>query len=264
MIGLAVIVGEIVATQGRIFLINSVFGFLTGFLICAFSMVNNDINDLEVDKINQPRRPLPSGELSLEHAKAFSIALLTLGLFFSLLTVNLFAILIAFAYAFLSWLYNTRIKRKGLLGNAIVASSLAVPFIYGSFLDSYSVNYLVLVMAVTSFFAGMGRELVKTIADVEGDKNTGIMSFAVVHGEKRTSFLASFFFFLSIATSIVPILVMNVNLFYRYGIVIPDFIFAFLSYLLFKEVNVKKALAIKNLALLGMFSGLLVFLGSSL
>ena len=41
-----------------------VLGFVTGFAICAFSMVVNDYYDIEVDRVNQPTRPLPSGQVS--------------------------------------------------------------------------------------------------------------------------------------------------------------------------------------------------------
>ena len=45
-----------------------VLGFVTGFAICAFSMVANDYYDIEVDRVNQPTRPLPSGAVSMREA----------------------------------------------------------------------------------------------------------------------------------------------------------------------------------------------------
>jgi 4-hydroxybenzoate polyprenyltransferase len=34
---------------------------VAAFLVCAFGNVVNDLKDIEIDKINNPRRPLPSG-----------------------------------------------------------------------------------------------------------------------------------------------------------------------------------------------------------
>ena len=60
MIGFAVIVGEFVSKPSHISALPTVFGFLTGFFVCAYSMVVNDIYDVAVDVVNQPRRPIPS------------------------------------------------------------------------------------------------------------------------------------------------------------------------------------------------------------
>ena len=63
MIGFAVIVGIFVSKPQTLHLESLVLGFVTGFAICAYSMVINDYYDIEVDRVNQPSRPLPSGAL---------------------------------------------------------------------------------------------------------------------------------------------------------------------------------------------------------
>ena len=86
MIGFAVIVGEFVSKPPAIPLLYSVFGYLTGFFICAYSMVVNDVYDVEVDRVNQPSRPLPSGKVTSRGAIRLSVGLLLAGLAFSTLT----------------------------------------------------------------------------------------------------------------------------------------------------------------------------------
>jgi geranylgeranylglycerol-phosphate geranylgeranyltransferase len=265
MIGLAVIVGQVVATSGKPDMLLLGEGFFTGFFICAYSMVTNDIYDVEIDAINQPNRPIPKGLISVKNAKLFSVLLLVLGMFFSALTLNFYAFLIAAAYSTLSWLYNSKVKKKGLAGNAIVSSSLAIPFIYGGVLYGIKgVNLLLLVMALTSMFAGMGREIVKGIADIKGDREKGIMSFAVLHGERRASKLASLFFFSSVFLSILPIALREANVFYTAGIILPDLIFIYLGVLSLRTIKPHDAIHVKNIALLGMFTGLVVFIGGAL
>ncbi|HKM50362.1 MAG TPA: UbiA family prenyltransferase, partial [Candidatus Bathyarchaeia archaeon] len=67
MEGFAVIVGEIIATPyvtGQAVL----FGYLTGFVLLAAGNIVNDYFDRDVDAINEPGRPLPSGSVSLAQA----------------------------------------------------------------------------------------------------------------------------------------------------------------------------------------------------
>ena len=61
MIGFAVIVGAFVSKPPTVDAADLLLGFVTGFAICGYSMVINDYYDIEVDRVNQPDRPLPSG-----------------------------------------------------------------------------------------------------------------------------------------------------------------------------------------------------------
>src|SRR5579885_2480953 len=81
MVGFAVLVGIAVASHDPTRLVSRValLGFLTGFTISSFSMISNDIYDIEVDKLNQPDRPLPSGRVSKKQAWAVAFAFLAVG-----------------------------------------------------------------------------------------------------------------------------------------------------------------------------------------
>src|SRR2546430_10354321 len=131
MIGLAVIVGYFVSKPATVSPLAIVLGFVTGFAICAFSMVVNDYYDIEVDRVNQPTRPLPSGQVSKKGAVGIAAVVLGVGFAAAGLLLDLTAVLIVALYSFLAWLYDSRAKKDGLAGNLIVASSLALPFIYG-------------------------------------------------------------------------------------------------------------------------------------
>jgi len=177
MIGFAVIVGAFVSKPSSTSVLELALGFLTGFFVCAYSMAVNDVYDIEVDRVNRPERPLPSGRISVGGASRISVVALIAGIACSVLSLNPLAVVIALFYAFLSWLYNSRAKKAGIAGNLIVASSLAIPFIYGGVIAGGSATgSLLLLMALTSFFSGVGREVVKTMADVEGDAKRGVRS----------------------------------------------------------------------------------------
>ena len=264
MIGFAVVVGGFVSRPESLPALQLVLGFLTGFFICAYSMAVNDIYDIDVDRVNRPERPLPSGRISTQAAFRVSLLVLVVGVGCSVLSLNATAAGLAVLYAFLSWLYNSRAKKTGLPGNLIVASSLAIPFIYGGVVSGGSITgSLLLMMALTSFFAGVGREVVKAMADVEGDAKRGIDSVARARGPKTASGVGAAFFLLAVGTSWVPLLTGIANQFYTFGVLVPDAIFVYLAAAILADPEPAKAYRVKRLALAGMTVGLVVFIGGA-
>jgi len=265
MIGFAVIVGEFVSRPPGVQALQTALGFLTGFFVCAYSMVVNDVYDVEVDRVNQPDRPIPSGQLSMGGATRLSISLLVAGIAFAVLSLNATAVAIAIVYAFLSWLYSARAKKEGFAGNLIVASSLAIPFIYGGVISAGSVfGSLLLMMAFTSFFAGVGREVVKAMADTEGDAKRGVRSLARSRGVRAASLVGAAFFLLAVVTSWFPLFLGLANAVYIVGVWVPDAVFAYLAASILWNNGAENARRVKSGALAGMLVGLFVFIGGGL
>jgi len=264
MIGFAVIVGAFVSRPADILPIQLALGFMTGFFICAYSMSVNDIYDIEVDKVNVPDRPIPSGKVSLSGATRISLAVLLAGVACSVLSLDPLAVAVALVYAFLSWLYNSRAKKAGLVGNLIVASSLAIPFIYGGVISGGSVvGSLLILMALTAFFSGVGREVVKAMADVEGDAKRAVNSVARARGMRVASMVGAAFFLLAVVTSWVPLILGLANEIYTVGVLIPDAIFVYLAVAILTKDDPSSAHRVKNIALAGMTLGLVVFIGGA-
>ncbi|MBI2648874.1 MAG: geranylgeranylglycerol-phosphate geranylgeranyltransferase [Thaumarchaeota archaeon] len=264
MIGFAVIVGAFVSKAQSLTFQNLFLGFLTGFSICAYSMVINDIYDIEVDRVNQPNRPLPSGRMTGRGARFLSIFMLGIGVISSIFTGLLLAVAVALAYAILSWTYNFRAKKYGLVGNVIVASSLAIPFIYGGVVAVGEIlNSLLLFMALTSFLAGVGREVVKAMADTAGDAKRGVRSVAISRGMGSASAVGAVLFLLAIVTSIIPVIEGLASEFYMFGVLIPDIIFIYLAVSILRRPVPENALSVKKKALFGMLIGLVVFIGGA-
>jgi geranylgeranylglycerol-phosphate geranylgeranyltransferase len=264
MIGFAVVIGYFVSKPAGVSPIDIVLGFMTGFAICAFSMVVNDYYDIDVDRVNQPSRPLPSGALSKSDAVAIAAIALILGFAATAFTLDFQALLIVALYSFLAWLYDFRAKKYGVAGNMVVASSLAIPFVYGGVISGgHVLDSLLLFMASTSFLAGVGREIVKAMADVPGDKERGVRSYASVHGMRAASLLGALFFLAAVVTSVLPLFVISVNDFYRVGVLLPDAAFVYLAYRIVTRPDVARALSVKRAALMGMLLGLIVFVGGA-
>lgn len=264
MIGFAVIVGAFVSRPTSVLAVQLALGFLTGFFVCAYSMAVNDVYDVEVDKVNRPERPIPSGRVSVKEGSRLAFVVLAVGMACAVLSLNPLAIAIATAYAFLSWLYNGRAKKTGLAGNLIVASSLAIPFIYGGAIGGGSITgSLLLLMALTAFFSGVGREVVKAMADVEGDAKRDVNSLARSRGLAFASRVGALFFLLAVLTSWVPLVTGLANEVYSFGVVVPDAIFLYLAVAIVARHEPASAYTVKKIALAGMTVGLLVFIGGA-
>jgi geranylgeranylglycerol-phosphate geranylgeranyltransferase len=263
MVGFAVVVGIAVTTSGRQLLsLDSLLGFITGFSISSFSMITNDIYDYEVDKINQPNRPISSGRISLRSATIYSVPFLLVGLISSFL-ISLPNLAIAAVFAFIGWYYNYRGKKYGLAGNCLVAASLAIPYIFGSIAAGVFGINLAYLLALTSFLAGLGREVLKGISDVAGDKIRGILSVAIVRGTRAARKVASAFFLAAVLSSSFPVLANLLGhalVIYIVLISIPDGIFLYLAFRTYAMKADSESLKLKQIALLGMLLGLLSYL----
>ena len=101
-------------------------------LIAGSANAWNDYLDVEIDRVNQPQRPLPAGLISLRQAKIFSFALAGLSLFLAAF-INLPAFLIVLASNTLLYFYSIRLKSTVLMGNATVATISALAAVFAFF-----------------------------------------------------------------------------------------------------------------------------------
>src|SRR3990170_6545627 len=205
MMGFAVIVGAVLANPNfqDVVWLNLVYGFVTGFMLTAASMAINDYYDREIDAINEPARPIPSGSIKPREALAFAFILTVIGFAAAYLT-NLSCL----ALAVLAWTvavtYTVVGKRSGLPGNFLVSTIVAIPLIYGSYALAETIALNVLVFAAMAFLAIKGREITKGIVDVQGDKARNIKTLAVRFGEKAAAVVAVWFFVLAVLMSPLP------------------------------------------------------------
>ena len=91
--GLSVLIGAIASISGPLepdAFFQILKGCLTTFLLSAGGYVINDIYDYDIDKINMPHRALPSGDISIKQAKAYSLILFITGVSVAF-TIDLYA-----------------------------------------------------------------------------------------------------------------------------------------------------------------------------
>ncbi len=170
---------------------------ITVLLITASTNAWNDYIDIEIDRINKPKRPLPSGMISPRGALIFSIV----GSFLSLLTaafINQTGFLIALFSNALLYLYSWKLKCTILIGNAVVALITALCFIFGG-VAAGNIQPI-LMLSITAFFAMMAREIIKTMADYQGDLQQNCSTIATTLGKEVSSILVIFFLVITALT----------------------------------------------------------------
>ena len=167
-----------------------------GPLGTGFSQSVNDYFDLELDRVNEPTRPIPSGRLTEKEALGNSIVVLLLaigfGLFLGLHIGGIRGIVIfasIFSALVVAYLYSAPPFK---LKTNIFFSAPAVGFSYG-FVSFLSANALfgdirpeALWLAGLNFFMAVALIILNDFKSAEGDKEGGLKSLTVMIGPKNT------------------------------------------------------------------------------
>jgi len=261
MIGFGVVIGEIMALNGCLIPIPALIGFLVAFFLMAATMVMNDYYDLEIDMVNNPRRPIPSGLVSPREALSYSFLLSIIGLVLAAFTNPSGFIVAAFALGLMMY-YNTRGKRTGLLGNVLVSVCIALPFIYGGIVVE-SVKPVLGIFSIMAFLSNLGREVTKGVMDVDGDALKGVRTVAVLHGPTKASQISALFFALAVLISPIPIVFDMVSTLYIPLVAVADLGFIASSIFFIRDPSRRNAKTVKSLALVWMSIGLAAFVAGS-
>jgi len=260
MMGFAVIVGASLVSSLD-FSIDLLLGFITSFTLTGASMAINDHYDRDIDAVNEPKRPIPSGTVTPKGALVFALLLSIIGFLASAAT-NFpdFSYVVAAAIAWtVSVTYVTRGKRTGLAGNFLVSTCVVIPFIYGSFVAQAPELSVVLFSAI-AFLSNTGREIAKGIVDVEGDKAQNIHTIAVLHGEKTAAVASSVFFLLAVALTPLPWILKLVSPYYLALVILTDAGLIWSCVSLLRDYSRENTRKVKNLILLWFVIGLLAFI----
>jgi geranylgeranylglycerol-phosphate geranylgeranyltransferase len=197
-------------------------------------MVSNDYFDQEVDRINRPDRPLPSGRASAKEVVLLTIVLSFLGLLgAAILGISTF--LLALAIWVVGILYNWKFKITGLPGNMMVAFSVSVTFVFGG-LAAGNLNGLVLTFGVLAFIFDLSEEVINGALDAKGDQVRSSRSIAIVYGRRAAMRLSGALFASFIAISFVPYLAGWLGTFYLIMVMCVDITVI----ILFLKLNTKK------------------------
>lgn len=154
---------------------------LAAALITAGGNVLNDVADIDIDAVNKPGRPLPSGRFGRAAALRLAVILLVTGLACSLF-LPLLCVLIAVMSTILIVFYNLYASGRPLIGNLIVSVLTGVAFPFGSL--AAGVGWWGLIPGVIALFFDLGREVVKDLEDCEADRCGGLNTLPIASGER--------------------------------------------------------------------------------
>jgi 4-hydroxybenzoate polyprenyltransferase len=179
-------------------LVCPLIGSLMAAVLNAASNALNQIYDLEIDRINKPKRPLPSGRLSMRDAWIFTAACYVAALWLAYLVApdgRHECFWIVLAAAVITYLYSAppfRTKRLGVWANL----TIAIP--RGVLLKVAGWSSVKTVFGAEPWFIGavfglflLGASTTKDFADMEGDARGGCRTLPIIYGVQRAAWMIS-------------------------------------------------------------------------
>ncbi len=187
-----------------------------------------DYYDKNLDAIQKPHRPIPSGRISSHEVLIVGAFYAILGLVLTLL-LPLPTIVLVFIAGFLVLSYAKYTKAKGLLGNFNRGAMTLVTFLFGvvSISGTFTLTIPLWLFSLVFFFHDTNSNIIGAIRDIPGDAKGGYQTTPVKYGIRLTlliSVLLSIFYLaLTIGTvSSFPMIIFPTNflLLFILGIII--------------------------------------------
>ncbi len=265
MLIIAVVAAEMIAL-GLPGIKDLILSIITPVFVSMGAFAINDYFDLETDRINRKNNPLLKGSLKPKDALYITAISMIIGIAASAM-INVYCLAIAIIFAALSIVYSYRMKDMLLLGNAYIAASMAIVFIFGAYVVSSSIRPAVLLIMAMIFLSGLAREINGTVRDMEGDvKARKVRTLPVVIGRRAAAAAAFILYMIAIGITLYLFLDMQpfmYNIYYGALIVISD-ILVFNSGVVFLLGDKKGYRRARNTSLAGMGLALIAILIASL
>jgi len=234
--GICVVVGQTIA-MGRFPVVTDlILGFGLGLFLSSSAMIFNDLFDQEVDRINTPYKPIPSGKVTPTEAIVFGVVTALIALLIAGWMAPLVLVLSLVLWT-LGFLYNWRLKASGLMGNLIVATNVAMTFILGGISVGDESNPLVWIFGAIAFVFDLAEEIASDAMDMEGDRKRGSRSLAILHGKRNALRISGALFMVMILLSLLPIVLGETSLAYILPIGLMDVAIVFFGVRLLKSAT---------------------------
>jgi len=220
---LGVLLGSMLALgglpEGKLASITALQAISVWTFMCSWNALN-DYLDLEIDRVNRPDRPLPSGAISEASVKG-GIALMMAASLLSIvgalgIAKDLEGGVEGWYPAVVIWIgalflltnyessssYSLRLKEKGLPGNVAISLSVGMVVLFGSAGVFDPFNLRTWSVFVVGALYNLAREIVKDIEDMEGDK--GRNTYAMRAGPEKARTVAWVLLLLTLASLLIP------------------------------------------------------------
>jgi 4-hydroxybenzoate polyprenyltransferase len=175
-----------------------ILGSLMAATLNAGNNALNQIYDLEIDRVNKPKRPLPSGRLNITQAWIFTAITYVAALVLAWLVAPrgrhecFWLVAIAVVCTFIYSVPPLRTKRLGIWANI----TIAIP--RGTLLKVAGWSSVKTVFGVEPWYIGaifglflLGATTTKDFADMEGDRRGGCRTLPIQYGVQRAAWMIS-------------------------------------------------------------------------
>jgi geranylgeranylglycerol-phosphate geranylgeranyltransferase len=167
--------------------------FFSMACITSAGFAVNDYFDKESDAVIKPKRPLPSGALSLKQVVAISVILFVVGLALASL-INMLSFVILLIDSALLLAYSALVKRKsGFVANTLVGVLTGTAFVYGEATVTSTISIISLSLYPIAF-GTIGGNVLRDILSLEGDSRVGYPTLPQKIGNPNSAKVAAVFF----------------------------------------------------------------------
>jgi len=173
-------------------------GSIMAAVLNAGNNALNQIYDLDIDRVNKPRRPLPSGRLSIRDAWVFTAITYVVALVLAWLVAPLgnhecfWLVAIAVVCTLIYSVPPLRTKRLGIWANV----TIAIP--RGVLLKVAGWSSVKTIAGIEPWYIGaifglflLGATTTKDFADMEGDRRGGCRTLPIQYGVSRAAWMIS-------------------------------------------------------------------------
>ena len=187
--------------------------FFSMAFITSAGFAINDYFDRESDAVIKPKRPIPSGALTLKQVVAISGLLFALGLIMAFF-INWLSFIIIAADSLLLLIYSTFVKRKsGFVANVLVGILTGTAFMYGEATISGTVSLISLSLYPIAF-GTIGGNVLRDILSLDGDAKIGYPTLPQKIGITGSAKTAAVFFTLTGLLAPLPYFLGNFGVYY--------------------------------------------------
>jgi len=187
--------------------------FFSMALITSAGFSLNDYFDRESDAIIKPKRPIPSGALSLKQVTVIAGLLFALGLILALL-INTLSFVILLIDSVLLVIYSAFVKRKsGFAANLLVGLLVGTAFLYGEATVFQTVSLISLSLYPIAF-GTIGGNILRDVLSFEGDSKVGYPTLPQTIGHRSSVAVAAIFFAATAVLAPLPFLLGFFSIYY--------------------------------------------------
>jgi geranylgeranylglycerol-phosphate geranylgeranyltransferase len=167
--------------------------FFSMACITSAGFAINDYFDKDSDAVIKPKRPIPSGALTLKQAVAVSTVLFVFGLALAAL-INWLSFAILAVDSGLLLIYSAMVKKKsGFVANALVGILTGTAFLYGEATIASTIT-LISISLYPIAFGTIGGNVLRDIISLEGDSKVGYPTLPQKIGNPKSAKVAAIFF----------------------------------------------------------------------